>query len=307
MSREEGGNYRQTLQGKIGLTKIVDVRNFGYAYPPPTPEQEEVWVLENVSMQVEAGEFLSIMGPTGVGKTTLCLALNGIVPQSTGGAVRGDIMVDGMNTKKHPIAKLAQEVGIVFQEPETQLFNLTVEADVAFGLETLGFPRREIEERITWALSVVGMEDQRHRSPFHLSGGQMQRVAIASMLAMTPKVLVLDEPTASLDPVGKAEVFSVVRGLRRERGMTIVMVEHEPEHIAEFSDRVVVLHNGHVEMDGPPQEILSQSERLRELGLRAPQVSELAECLRRRYGTGFDFVRIDEAHAALSDRFGGGG
>ncbi len=289
------------------MSKIVEFREFGYAYPPLTPDGEETWVLRAVNLEVEAGEFVSIMGPTGVGKTTLCLALNGIVPQSTGGAVRGDVVVDGMNTKRQPIPRLAQRVGIVFQEPETQLFNMTVEADVAYGLETLGMPRQEIEERITWALSVVGMEGQRKRSPFHLSGGQMQRVAIASMLAMTPKVLVLDEPTANLDPVGKAEVFSVVRELRRERGMTILMVEHEIEHIAEFSDRVVVLYDGQVEMDGPPQRTLTEVERLRELGLRAPQVSELADCLDRRYGTGFEFVRVDDAYRELSQRLGGGG
>ncbi len=285
------------------MAKIIEIRElFGYAYPPLTPEEEETWVLRDVNLEVEAGEFVSIMGPTGVGKTTLCLALNGIVPQLTGGVVRGDVIVDGMNTKKQPIPRLAQRVGIVFQEPETQLFNMTVEADVAYGLETLGLPREEIEERITWALSVVGMQDHRNRSPFHLSGGQMQRVAIASMLAMTPKVLVLDEPTANLDPVGKAEVFSVVRKLRGERGMTILMVEHEIEHIAEFSDRVVVLCDGQVRMDGPPHRTLTQIERLREFGLRAPQVGELAECLRRRYGEGFQFVRIDEAHHALSKR-----
>lgn len=289
------------------MSKVIEVQEFGYAYPPLTPDQDLVWILEHIDLEVEAGEFVSVIGPTGVGKTTLCLALNGIVPQSTGGVVRGDVWIDGLNTKRHPVAKLARRVGLVFQDPETQFFNLTVESEVAFGLETMGLGPAEMEERISWALSVVGMSEHRQRSPFHLSGGQKQRVAIASILAMTPKVLVLDEPTASLDPVGKAEVFSVVRQLRRDRGMTIIMVEHEMEHIAEFSDRVVVLDQGRVELDGAPELVFGQTDRLQRIGVGVPQVSELAACLNQRYGTQFHLVLLDQAHRALRDHLAAGG
>jgi energy-coupling factor transporter ATP-binding protein EcfA2 len=282
------------------VSAIIRVEDLHYAYAAPLPGALPEWVLRGVSFEVEEGEFLSIMGPTGVGKTTLCLALNGIVPQSTGGVIRGDVTVDGLNTKRHPVSQLAQRIGLVFQEPETQLFNMSVEAEVAFGLESLGVDPAEIAERVDWALAVVGMSALRDRSPFHLSGGQKQRTAIASILAMTPRILVLDEPTASLDPLGKSEVFSVVRELRRQRGMTIIMAEFESEHIAEFSDRILVLEGGRVELQGTPAQVFSQVERMQQIGLAVAQVSEVAHCLNRRLRTDYAFTLLDEAYQALS-------
>lgn len=282
------------------MATIVSVQNLHYAYPSYQPDEEEEWILKGVDLEIEEGEFLSIMGPTGVGKTTLCLALNGIVPQSTGGVIKGDVVVEELNTKRTSVPELAKRVGLIFQEPETQLFNMSVEAEVAFGLESLGIPPQEMEERLEWALSVVGMTEFRHRSPFNLSGGQKQRTAIASILAMTPRILVLDEPTASLDPLGKTEVFSVVRELRRQRGMTIVMVEHESERIAEFSDRVIVLNEGRVELEGTPEEVFAQVDRMTDIGLAVPQVSELAHCLNEDYSTQFSFTQLDEAYRALT-------
>ncbi len=282
------------------MTAIIHIDNLGYAYPPILPGQEAPWVLDGVDLQIEAGEFVSVMGSTGVGKTTLCLALNGIVPQSTGGKIRGDVWVDGLNTKRQPVADLARRVGLVFQEPETQLFNMSVEAEVAFGLESIGLSRQDIQERMDWALALVGMSDFKKRSPFQLSGGQKQRVAIASILAMMPKILVLDEPTASLDPRGKAEVFAIVRELRQQSGMTIVMIEHESEQIAQFSDRVVILDRGKITLSGAPREVFAQEERMRALGLAVPQVSELAHCLNKRLGTRHMFTEIDEAFEALT-------
>ena len=291
----------------ICLSKIVVVDNLSYAYPPTQPGGERRWVLRGVNFEVEEGEFVSIMGPTGVGKTTLCLALNGIAPQSTGGVIKGDVYVDGLNTKKCPVPELAQRVGLIFQEPETQLFNMSVEAEVAFGLESLAIPPAEIQERIDWALDVVGMRGLRRRSPFHLSGGQKQRAAIAAILAMMPKILVLDEPTASLDPLGKREVFSVVRDLRRQRGMTVIMVEHESERVAEFSDRVIVLHEGRVALTGAPGEVFSQVERMRDIGLAVPQVSDVACRLNQQHGTNFVFHQLDDAYRALADSLSGDG
>lgn len=287
------------------MSDIVTIDDLKFSYPPTIPGQEPDWVLRGVNLEVEEGEFVSIMGPTGGGKTTLCLALNGIVPQSTGGVIHGDVTVDGLNTKRHPVPELAQRVGLVFQDPETQLFNMSVEAEVAFGLENLGVPPTEIQDRVDWALALVGMRDQKDRSPFHLSGGEKQRVAIASMLAIMPKILVLDEPTTSLDPLGKMEVFSVVRQLRQQHGMTILMVEHESEHIAEFSDRVVVLRDGQVAQADTPQRVFSQVGLMREIGLFVPQVSELADCLNRNHGTRFSFTLLDEAYQTLRERLDG--
>jgi energy-coupling factor transport system ATP-binding protein len=241
----------------------------------------------------------TIMGPTGVGKTTLCLALNGIVPQSTGGTIRGEVVVAGLNTRQHPVPELASQVGIVFQDPESQFFNMTVEDEVAFGPESLGLDPREIQERVDWALTMVGMSRHRHRSPFQLSGGEKQRVAIASILAMTPRILVLDEPTSGLDPIGKAEVFRVVRELKQREQMTIVMVEQESEKIAEFSDRVVVLRDGKVALVDTPDRVFANVVLMHEIGLAVPQVSELAHLFNARRNTSYAFTSLEDAYQRL--------
>jgi energy-coupling factor transporter ATP-binding protein EcfA2 len=261
---------------------------------------QPVPILKGLDLQVDSGEFVAIMGPTGVGKTTLCLSLNGIIPHSVGGIFRGDVWVGGTNTKQTDVATLAAAVGIVFQDPESQFFNMTVEDEVAFGPESLGVEPEEIASRIEWSLDMVGMRQFRRRSPFHLSGGQKQRVAIASILAMQPQVLVLDEPTSGLDPLGKAEVFRVIHDLQRWQGMTIIMVEQDAEKVAEFTDRVIVLEDGAVAMEGTPREIFARSEAMERVGLAIPQVSELAQMHNRQWGTGFDFVGLDEACKALA-------
>jgi len=279
---------------------VISITNLHFSYPPLVEGQPAAPVLRGINLEVSSGEFVSIMGPTGVGKTTLCLALNGIVPQSTGGIFKGDVQVCGMNTKKTPVAALAASVGVVFQDPESQFFNMTVEDEVAFGAESLGVPREEIAERIEWALEMVGMADHRRRSPMQLSGGQKQRVAIASVLAMHPRVLVLDEPTSGLDPVGKAEVFAVVHELKQRHDVTIIMVEQNAEKIAEFADRVVVLHEGLVVLDGAPREVFANSELMARVGLAIPQVSEFAVLHNRKWNTVFSFLTVDEACRALA-------
>ena len=281
------------------MNVLISVRGLGFAYPALGPGAEAPWVLERVDLDIERGEFLSIMGPTGSGKSTLCLALVGIVPQSTGGLIRGEVRVDGLDTKTEAVASLAGRVGVVFQDPETQLFNMNVEAEIAFGLENKGVAPEEMAERIDWAAHTVGIEGLLDRSPFELSGGQKQRVAIAAVLAMTPDALVLDEPTASLDPRGTQEVFAVVRDLRRQRGMTIVMVEQDAESVAEFSDRVAVLAEGRVRRIGSPREVFACVDEFEDLGLRVPQVTEVAERLNRRHGTVHRFTRLEEAALAL--------
>lgn len=278
---------------------MISITDLSYAYSPLNPDEPAPWVLRNITATIELGEFLAVMGPTGGGKSTFCMALNGLVPQSTGGRIKGDVVVNGQNTKRVPVAVLAQQVGLVFQDPESQLFNLSVEAEVAFGLENLGIGRQEMRERIDWALSLVGMADFRTQSPFHLSGGQKQRVAIASILAMLPSVLILDEPTANLDPLGKREVFEVVRTLKEQQGMTVIMVEHESEWIAEFADRVLVLADGQVTLAGPPRDIFTPVDVMHEIGLNTPQVSQLAQALNRKTDSQFAFIQLDEAYQAL--------
>jgi energy-coupling factor transporter ATPase len=281
------------------VNSILSVENLGYAYPEVKPDQPTEWVLREINLAVQEGEFLSIMGPTGVGKTTLCLALNGIVPHLTGGVIRGRVLVDGLDTRSTPVAELARRVGVVFQDPETQIFNPNVEAEVAFGLENLGIPRAEMRARIDWALAKVGMQAFAGSPPAHLSGGQKQRVAIATILAMRPRVLVLDEPTANLDPAGKTEVLQAVAELRRSGNSTVVFVSHESDFIAELSDRVVVLNEGAVALQGNPAEVFAQTDELQAIGLQLPQVCEVARQLNRLQGTRFTFQRMDQARQAL--------
>jgi energy-coupling factor transport system ATP-binding protein len=284
------------------VTVDIAVENLYYAYPPASPRGDAVPVLQGINVEIERGETVALLGRVGAGKTTFCMALNGLVPQATGGVFRGNVRVLGLNTKEHPVADLAQHVGLVFQDPEYQLVQMRVEDEVAFGCENLGVPAAEIEERVAWALEAVGLAAYRDRSPLLLSGGEKQRLAIASLLAMRPGVLVLDEPTASLDPAGKAAVFRVLQELRRRQDLTIVMATQEIERITRFVDRVLVLHQGQIVLDGPPAKILSQVPKLEELGIGAPQIMELAHLLSQRSKHRYQFSGDAQAFKVLRSR-----
>lgn len=278
----------------------ITVSHLSYAYPPLVPGYPAPKVLRDIGFSVDAGEFVAIMGPTGAGKSTLCMALNGLVPQTTGGTIGGRVTVLGQDPRVVPVARLAARVGMVYQDPETQLICPTVEDEVAFGPENLGIPANEIAERVTWALGVVGMAAHRSRSPIQLSGGQKQRLAIAASLAMVPDVLILDEPTASLDPVGKREVLRVIARLRHERDMTIVMVSQDAEQVAEFADRVALLVEGEIVQVDTPQRLFRDAALLERAGVSQPQVAQVATMLNQRLGTAFSFVRYEPAVDALT-------
>ncbi|MHB0857740.1 MAG: energy-coupling factor ABC transporter ATP-binding protein [Anaerolineae bacterium] len=289
----------------------VEIEQLFYAYPALNPESAltgdaSLQVLKGVDLVVERGEFFALMGPTGAGKTTLCLAMNGIVPQSTGGSIRGRVTVLGLDARAVPVAHLATRVGIVFQDAESQLFSATVEEEVAFGLGNLAVPPGEMSARVAWALDVVDMSAHRQRSPAHLSGGQKQRVAIAASLAMQPELLILDEPTAGLDPLGQSEVFVAIERLRRERQVTIVMVSHDADRVAQFAQRVAILHDGRIARVGEPLEVFEDVALMECAGLAPPQVTELSLSLNRRHGTNLHFASLDEAVTRLSEALGGG-
>ncbi len=258
---------------------IVVVNELHYAYPPPLPDAAAVEVLRGVNLAVHPGEFVALLGRVGAGKTTLCLALNGLAPHVTGGVFRGDVTVAGQNTKQHPVAELARTVGLVFQDAEAQLTQMRVEDEVAFGPENLGLPVDEIAARVSWALAAVGLTEHRDRSPHRLSGGEKQRVAIAAMLAMRPQVLVLDEPTANLDPAGKSGVFNALLRLARERQVAIVIATQEVERAARYADRIAVLHAGRIALDGPPHAVFRAASQLADWGLSVPEMVELGERL----------------------------
>ncbi len=234
--------------------------------------------LDGIDLSIERGEFVVLTGPSGCGKTTLCRCLNGLIPHFYHGDFEGRVVVAGLDTREHEIWELAQHVGLVFQNPENQLFCLTVEADVAFGPENLGLPRREIRRRVEWALKATGMWELRHRAPHELSGGQQQRAAIAGVLAMEPEVLVLDEPTSFLDPAGAADIIRLVARLNRSHGITVLLAEHRLELVAPYADRVVVMSRGRIALDGPPREVLASEEAAR-LGVGIPKVVRLYELL----------------------------
>ncbi len=278
---------------------VITIKDLRYSYPPSLPGVAAQAVLQGVNLTVEKGEFLALMGPTGVGKTTLCLALNGIVPQSTGGSISGQVHVLGRDARRTPVPQLACQVGLVYQDPESQLFCTTVEAEVAFGPENLALPPGEIAERVGWALDVVGMRASRFRAPTQLSGGQKQRVAIAAALAMLPQVLILDEPTAALDPLGRLEVLRVIEQLRNDQSMTIVMVSQDPEHVAAFADRVALMAQGRIVAEDTPAELFYQAELIQQVGIAAPQLAELAIALDQQFGLGRRFLFLEEAEASL--------
>lgn len=277
----------------------MQVVGFHYAYPTPGPGGGPPWALQGVDLAVREGEVLALMGPTGAGKSTLCMALAGLVPHTTGGTVRGDVRIAGRSLRETRPAALVGTVGLVFQDASSQLFNATVETEVAFGPESLGLPPAEIARRVAWGLGVVRLTGLEERSPFHLSGGQQKRLALASVLAMRPRVLILDEPLAGLDPVGREEVLEVLLELREASQATIVLAEQDSEAVARLADRVAVLTGGRVVLEGSPREVFSQVEALREVGLRPPQAVELGARLGKRWGRGFSFLTLQEAETAL--------
>lgn len=256
---------------------IAALDEVSYFYP-----HSKAPVLTNITFQVQKGEFLGLIGPTGAGKSTLCLALNGIVPQFFGGRFFGSVTISGLDTVDYPISTMARYVGEVFEDPETQLIATSVENEIAFALENLRVPRDEILARIPRVLEMVRLENMNSKMPSDLSGGQKQRLAIAAALATQPKLLVLDEPTSQLDPVGSQEVFATVRELNKELGMTIVMASHAAEEMAENADRVIMLSKGEIVAVGTPNQVYGDIDLLRQNALRPPQVAAIFYSLSKR-------------------------
>jgi len=252
---------------------IIEIENLTYTYPGgKTPS------IDNVSLKVNKGEFVLITGPSGCGKTTLCRCFNGLVPNFYQGELKGDIIVNGLKTSSKQTYELAKYVGLVFQNPENQLFALSIEKDVAFGLENLGVNRKDIRKRVDWALKQVGIYDLRDRSPHEVSGGQQQRVAIASVLAMRPELIVLDEPTSFLDPLSAKKIFQVIHDLNTKLGITVILVEHRLDLTARYASRIIIMDKGKICLDGKPREILT-SEETRLLGVGIPKVTLLYQML----------------------------
>lgn len=252
----------------MSVSDAIVVDRLSYFYP-----KAEAPALRDLSLEIERGEFLGLIGPTGAGKTTFCLALNGIVPQFYGGRFFGSVTVLGLDTIEHPTRRLARHVGAVFQDPETQLIAPSVEDEIAFALENLSVPRDEIRRRIPDVLEVVRLDGTERKHPHELSGGQKQRLAIGAVLAMRPDIIVLDEPTSQLDPLGQREVFTVLRELNEGMGVTVVIASHASEMLAEYVDRVALLADGTLKAIGTSEEVYTHRDLLRTYHLRPPQVT----------------------------------
>lgn len=255
--------------------------------------------LKNVTFTINQGEFIGIIGPTGAGKSTLCWAIIGVVPQIMQGKLTGLVEVMGMPAHKTPVATLSQSIGIVQQDAEAQLLMTDIEKEIVFPLENLSLPREEIYRRLEYVLSLVNLSDERHLHPFYLSGGQKQRVAVAAALAMEPEVLILDEATSELDPVGAEEIHELAGRLKQE-GKTIIMVEHNIDELAKHADRIIVMNQGEVVRDSNAHEILTDVNFLQSLGIYPPQVTQTAYHL-REYGWNLDPLplNLDEAVRAI--------
>ena len=254
---------------------VIETKGLTYMYPGGTKR-----ALEDVSITIEKGEFVVLTGPSGCGKTTLCRCFNGLVPHFYGGKLEGNVLVTDLTVSEHPVQELARHVGLVFQNPENQLFALFVEKDVAFGLENLGVSRDEIRKRVDWALKMTGIEDLRERTPHELSGGQQQRVAIACVLAMQPDVMVLDEPTSFLDPLGAQKIFEVIGELNKKLGITVLLIEHRLDLASRYCNHVVVMDEGRVVLDGEPREVFN-SEKAHLIGVGIPKATRLSQVLEK--------------------------
>lgn len=252
---------------------IVEIRNLTYKYPGSIKP-----ALYNINLSINEGEFFLITGPSGCGKTTLCKCLNGLIPNSYGGEFSGEVIVSGLSTKNYPVHIIAQHVGLIFQDPENELFCTSVEKEIAFGLENLGLPKEEIRKRIEESLAMMKISHLRDRAPYELSGGEQQKVAIAAILAMKPKILVLDEPTANLDPMSSKSVLDLLFKLKEEMDITIILAEHKLDIIAKLADRCAILNNGSILLVGKPEEVL-YSDEAEAIGIGIPKVIRLAKAL----------------------------
>ena len=259
------------------MEPILQVKNLNYIYSAGTPFEHQA--LDNVSFSVERGEFIGIIGHTGSGKSTLMQHLNGLLKPTS-----GEILLDGKNiwADKATTRQARFRVGLVFQYPEYQLFEETVYKDIAFGPTNMKLSDEEVDRRVREAARLVGLTDaQLEKSPFDLSGGQKRRVAIAGVIAMEPEILILDEPTAGLDPVGRAEILSNIEAYRRAKNATIMMVSHSMEDVARLTDRLLVMNGSKLAFDSTPAEVFTHAEELVEMGLSIPQVTQVFLHLRK--------------------------
>jgi len=263
---------------KLGHNIVIEVKNLKFTFPSATEP-----ILKGINLEIYSGELTLIVGPTGSGKSTLLQTFNGIIPHLSSGKMEGEVIVDGLNTKEHEVYELSSHIGSVFQDPDAQIFSIRVEDEIAFGLENLGFSFEEMEKRINQAVEWVGLKPIFKNITIALSGGQKQKVSIASSLAMLPKIIILDGPITDLDPVSKQLITSLLFDLKTKLGITLVIAEHDFSKIIEITDRIIVLNNGEVVLDGNPKDIIwNNYKELENIGIIIPQHIELMHFIKEK-------------------------
>lgn len=282
---------------------VIEIKHLTFTYAGRGDAEP---ALKDINLTIYEGEYVALIGLNGTGKTTLLLCLNGVIPNMIIGEYEGEVIVEGKDTFDTPVREMAKTVGMVFDNPAFQMSQMFVAEEVALGMESLGISNEEMHKKVPEVLDIVGLSRLEDRSPFGLSGGQQQRLAIASALAMEPNILVMDEPTSNVDPIGKEEIFAVAEKLNRERAMTVIMAEHEVEVIAAYADRVVVMEDGRIILNGTPKEVFSHTEVFHRMGLRCPQVTEFAYQLEQEKLFNFNGeypVTLKEAEETLKTLF----
>ena len=270
---------------------MIDIQELTFTY-----KGESKPALREISLSVSDGAFVGVIGPAGAGKTTLARAVSGVIPHHYNGDYYGSVKVDGLDTVDTPLTDLSRLVGMVFQDVDSQIISSVVEDELLYGLENFGVPHAEIPARMDFALNKVGIADLRERSIASLSGGQRQKVAIASVIALRPKVLVLDEPTGELDPASSRQVFSLLKSLNQEYGVTVVIVEQKIMLLCEFADYLAVLDQGKIVRQGKTRDVLARSDELEALGVNCPRVTLLSRLLAEKTGKALPVsVNLDEA------------
>ncbi|WP_027627853.1 energy-coupling factor ABC transporter ATP-binding protein [Ruminiclostridium cellobioparum] len=256
---------------------MIEFKNFSFKY-----KNGEKNALSGINLKINKGDFVGVIGNSGAGKSTFTYAVNGVIPHHFEGDFFGEVMVKGIDTVDSSPSELALSVGSVFQDIDGQMVSSVVEDELLFGLENFGVPHEEIEARITDILEMVGIEDLRYRNISTLSGGQKQKVAICAVVSLMPDILVLDEPTAELDPQSSHQIFSMLRMLNEKMGITIIVVEQKIMLLSEFSKRLLIFNEGSIYLDGSPQEVLKDASKLQDIGVNCPRVASLANALAER-------------------------
>lgn len=275
----------------------IKIENLTYVYMPKTPFEKKA--LDNVNLEIEDGEFLAVIGHTGSGKSTLIQHLNGLLKPAS-----GKIYVDGtdITDKDTKLVDIRKKVGLVFQYPEYQLFEETIAKDIAYGPSNLELNEDEILRRVKKSMEMVGLnyEEYKDISPFELSGGQKRRVAIAGVIAMEPKVLILDEPTAGLDPAGRDDILEQIKLLHEKYNMTIILVSHSMEDVGKLAEKIIVMNDGYIELQGKPKEVFKEIDTLEKIGLAVPQVTYLMRELKKKgFNVSEDIFTVEKAKSEL--------